>query len=93
MFGFAGIPAMNAASLYYLKKQPCTAYCRSCPDDSYLNGFMRKIEGRRAEAGFLPFDADGKLLRFNRRVHGVSIDGSFNLFVYFRLRPCGLGPV
>ena len=55
MFGFAGIPAMNAASLYYLKSNlvlltVAVVGATPCP-----NGFMRKSKGRRAEAGFLLF--------------------------------------
>lgn len=55
LFGLAGIPAANTASLYYLKSNLVLLIIAALGATPLPKRIYEKSEGRRAAAGFLPF--------------------------------------
>lgn len=55
LFGLAGIPAANTASLYYLKSNLVLLIVAVGRRNPSAQTIYEKIEGRRGGAGSLPF--------------------------------------
>lgn len=84
MFGFAGIPAMNAASLYYLKSNLVLLIVAAVGATPLPKRIYEKIGGTaggsRVLAVLTPMAAAAAVAVCTAYL----IDGSFNPFVYFR---------
>ena len=84
MFGFAGIPAVNAASLYYLKSNLVLLIVAAVGATPLPKRIYEKIErtagGSRVLAVLTPIATVASIAVCTAYL----IDGSFNPFVYFR---------
>lgn len=84
MFGFAGIPAMNAASLYYLKSNLVLLTVAVVGATPLPKRIYEKIGGTAGGSRVLAVLTPTATVAAIAVCTAYLIDGSFNPFVYFR---------
>ena len=84
MFGFAGIPAVNAASLYYLKSNIVLLVVAVIGATPLPKLLYEKIGLRKLGGKILAVVTPLATLASVAICTAYLIDGSFNPFVYFR---------
>ena len=84
MFGFAGIPAVNAASLYYLKSNLVLLIVAAVGATPLPKRIYEKIEGTAGGSRVLAVLTPTAAAAAVAVCTAYLIDGSFNPFVYFR---------
>lgn len=84
MFGFAGIPAVNAASLYYLKSNLVLLIVAAVGATPLPKRIYEKIGGTAGGSRVLAVLTSMAAVAAVAVCTAYLIDGSFNPFVYFR---------
>ena len=84
MFGFAGIPAVNAASLYYLKSNLVLLIVAAVGATPLPKRIYEKIGGTAGGSRVLAVLTPTAAVAAVAVCTAYLIDGSFNPFVYFR---------
>lgn len=84
MFGFAGIPAVNAASLYYLKSNLVLLIVAAVGATPLPKRIYEKIGGTAGGSRVLAVLTPTAAAAAVAVCTAYLIDGSFNTFVYFR---------
>lgn len=84
MFGFAGIPAVNAASLYYLKSNLVLLIVAAVGATPLPKRIYEKIGGTAGGSRVLAVLTPTAAAAAVAVCTAYLIDGSFNPFVYFR---------
>ena len=84
MFGFAGIPAVNAASLYYLKSNLVLLIVAAVGETPLPRRIYEKIGGTAGGSRVLAVLTPTAAAAAVAVCTAYLIDGSFNPFVYFR---------
>ena len=84
MFGFAGIPAVNAASLYYLKSNLVLLIAAAVGATPLPRRIYEKIGGTAGGSRVLAVLTPTAAAAAVAVCTAYLIDGSFNPFVYFR---------
>ncbi|MDD6321995.1 MAG: hypothetical protein PUB64_04830 [Firmicutes bacterium] len=84
MFGFAGIPAVNAASLYYLKSNLVLLIAAAVGATPLPKRIYEKIGGTAGGSRVLAVLTPTAATAAVAVCTAYLIDGSFNTFVYFR---------
>ena len=84
LFGLAGIPTANTASLYYLKSNLTVAQCRRRRCDTLAKADLEKIGETAGGSWVLAVLTPAATVASIAVCTAYLIDGSFNPFVYFR---------
>jgi alginate O-acetyltransferase complex protein AlgI len=84
MFGFAGLPAISAETVYYLRSYGMLFIAGFIGATPLLRDTLRKLEGNGKTAKVLSILEPITVLVLLILCTAYLVDGSFNPFLYFR---------
>ena len=84
MFGFAGVPLVNAPTLYYLRSYGMVFLLGFIGSTPIVRDLALKLEKTRVGAVLVPILEPIMMIAILLVCTGYLVDGSFNPFLYFR---------